>query len=198
MIPVERITALVLAGGRGSRMGSVDKGLQPFDGEPLVARVLRGMAPQVGTILISANRNRARYEATGHAVVADLIGDGAGPLAGLHAGLAACTTEFLVAVPCDAPFVPPDLVARLAAAVDDDIDLAVVRTGAHLHPVFCLMRRSLVDDLAAYLAADGRAVHRWIERVRHRAVSFDDEQAFLNLNTLVELRAAEGRPAHDP
>ena len=192
-IPVERITALVLAGGRGSRMGSVDKGLQPFDGEPLIARVLRRIAPQAGTILISANRNRARYEETGGVVIADLVADQPGPLAGLHAGLAACRTEFLVAVPCDAPFLPLDLVARLAQAIDDDVDLAVVRSGAQLHPVFCLMRRSVVDDLAGYLAADGRAVHRWIGQVRHRAVSFDDENAFVNLNTLAELQAAEGQ-----
>ena len=197
MIPVERITALVLAGGRGSRMGAVDKGLQPLDGEPLIAHVLRRIAPQAGTILISANRNRPRYEATGHAVVADLVADQPGPLAGLHAGLVACSTEFLVSVPCDAPFVPLDLVARLADGLDDDVDLAVVRSGAHLHPVFCLMRRRVVDDLAGFLATDGRAVHRWIGQVRHREVSFADEHAFINLNTLAELRAVEGRLADE-
>jgi len=198
MIPVERITALVLAGGRGSRMGSVDKGLQAFDGEPLIAHVLRRIAQQVGTVAISANRNRERYAAYGHPVIADLDAQFAGPLAGVHAGLLACRTEFLCTVPCDAPFVPHDLVSRLGGAIDDGVALAVAKTGTQLHPVFCLMRRTVVDDLAAWLAADGRAVHRWIERLPHRAVSFDDEHAFVNLNTLDELRTAEDRASHGP
>lgn len=189
-IAIARITALVLAGGRGSRMGSVDKGLQPFDGEPLVAHVSRRIAPQAATVIVSANRNRDAYEATGHRIVADIVAGQPGPLAGLHAGLSACTTDYLVTVPCDAPFLPLDLVARLSQAFDDDVDLTVARTGSGLHPVFSLMRRTVVDDLARYLASDGRAVHRWIERLRHRAVSFDDEQAFVNLNTLADLAGA--------
>jgi molybdopterin-guanine dinucleotide biosynthesis protein A len=195
MIAIGRITGLVLAGGRGTRMGSVDKGLQPLDGEPLVAHVLRRFVPQVGTIAISANRNVVQYAAYGHAVVADVVEDFAGPLAGLHAGLVACGTEFLCAVPCDAPFLPHDLVANLSGAMQDDVDAVVAEAGARRHPVFCLMRRTVVDDLAAWLASGGRAVHRWIERLPHRAVSFDDEQAFVNLNTLDELRALEG---HSP
>ncbi len=191
-IAIERITALVLAGGRGSRMGSVDKGLQPFDGRPLIASVIDRIDPQVGTVLINANRHLACYAGFGRPVIADRVAGQPGPLAGLHAGLAACETDYLVAVPCDAPFLPLDLVALLSASLDDGVDVAVAQTAARLHPVFCLMRRSVVDDLAAYLAADGRAVHRWIERLRYRAVSFDDERAFVNLNTIAELRANEG------
>ena len=198
MIAVERITGLVLAGGRGTRMGSVDKGLQPFDGEPLIAQVLRRLAPQVGTIVISANRHHAEYAAYGHRVVEDLVAEFAGPLAGLHAGLAACRTEFLCSVPCDAPFVPLDLVARLSAAMEDDVVAVVAEVGAQRHPVFCLMRTTVVDDLATWLATGGRAVHRWIERLPHRAVSFDDERAFVNLNTLDELRAIEGADPPGP
>lgn len=191
MIAVERITGLVLAGGRGTRMGSVDKGLQVFRGEPLVAHVLRRIEPQAGTILISANRHRERYEALGHVVVADVADGHAGPLAGLHAGLTACRTDFLFVVPCDAPLVPHDLVSRLVEAFDDEIALVVARTDNHLHPVFSLMRRTVLPDLAAYLASGNRAVRRWIERLPHREVSFDDERAFVNLNTLEELHAIE-------
>lgn len=191
MIDVERITGLVLAGGRGSRMGSVDKGLQAFRGEPLVAHALGRLAPQVGRMLISANRHHARYAAFGHRVVADLVAD-AGPLAGLHAGLSACDTDFLVAVPCDVPLLPLDLVERLGSAFDGpDVQLASALTAAGGHPVFCLMRTTVVDRLVAYLGRHGRSVHAWIAEMEGRAVSFDDESAFRNLNTFDELHDAE-------
>ena len=176
-------------------MGGADKGLQAFGGEPLVAHVLRRLVPQVGSLLVSANRNRERYAAFGHPVVADAIAGYAGPLAGLHAGLLQCTTEYLVTVPCDAPFVPSTLVARLSDAfADSPCDLAVARVGGRVQPVFCLMRRAVRDDLASYLAGGGRAVRPWIERVGGRAVSFDDERSFRNLNTHEDLRDSERAP----
>ena len=188
MIGIERITALVLAGGLGTRMGSVDKGLQPFRGEPLVGHVLRRIGPQASTVLINANRHRERYAAFGHAVVADVVADHPGPLAGVQAGLLACPTEFLAVVPCDAPFVPTDLVPRLSTALGDGIDLVVAATASGVHPVFCLMRRDVVTHVEAFLASGGRAVHRWIEGLPHRAVSFDDEHAFFNVNTIEQLQ----------
>ena len=148
--------------------------------------------------MICANRNHAQYAAYGHPVVADVVAEDTGPLAGLHAGLTACRTEFLCSVPCDAPFVALDLVARLSAAMDDGVAAVVAEAGGQRHPVFCLMRTTVVDDLAPWLASGGRAVHRWIERLPHRAVSFDDEQAFVNLNTLEELRAVEVRVPRAP
>ena len=182
------ITGLVLAGGSGSRMGGVDKGLQPLAGVPLVAHALRRLAPQVGPLLISANRNGERYEGFGHPVVADAVAGRAGPLAGLHAGLVRCKTDFMATVPCDAPFFPLDLVARLSEAfADPRCDLAVACVAGRLQPVFSLMRRSVVDDLATYLAGGGRKVRDWIEHIGGRAVSFDDEPAFRNLNTVEEL-----------
>ncbi len=178
-------------------MGGTDKGLQAFRGEPLVAHVLRRLAPQVGPVLVSANRNRARYEAFGLPVVADGLGGYAGPLAGLQAGLLHCTTEYLVTAPCDAPFVPSDFVARLAEALDEDRrDLAVASVAGRLQPVFCLMRRSLRDSLAVYLEGGGRAIHPWIERVAGRAVAFGDAASFRNLNTLDDLHDSE-RPTPD-
>ena len=173
-------------------MGGIDKGLQAFRGEPLVAHVVRRLAPQVGAVVISANRNRERYEALGYPVIADGFAGYAGPLAGVHAALVHCATEYLVTAPCDAPFVASALVARLSEAfADRDCDLAVACVGDRLQPVFCLMRRSLRDGLAAYLESGGRAVHPWVERVGGRAVSFDDERSFRNLNTVDNLRDSE-------
>ena len=199
MIDRSRITGLVLAGGRGTRMGSVDKGLELFDGRPLVSHALTRLATEVGTLLISANRHRDRYEALGRdddaAVIADRFADHAGPLAGLEAGLAACSTDYLVAVPCDAPFFPLDLVSCLARAFDEDdvIDVAVAHTAVRTHPVFCMTRRDVAPALARHIADGGRRMHGWLATMRVRPVSFADESAFRNLNTIDELRAAEVR-----
>lgn len=182
------ITGLILAGGRGQRMGGVDKGLQLHAGRPLVAHVVERLVPQVGKLLISANRNPESYAALGYPVVADRIDGFAGPLAGIHAGLTACTTPLLATAPCDAPFLPLDLVDRLRAALLlADAEIAVAATGTGLHPTFALMRREVLTSLAAYLA-DGR--HRVQEWCRSRAlcvVDFADERAFANINTLDDL-----------
>src|SRR5438270_2629092 len=139
---MREVTGLVLAGGQGSRMGGVDKGLQPFRGKPMVAHVLERLAPQVGTILVNANRNADAYSAFGHRVIADEIEGFAGPLAGFERGLAHATTPLVVTVPCDSPFLPLDLVARLRRALDaGEAQLAVAKTSDQAHPVFSLMRR---------------------------------------------------------
>lgn len=192
-IDIASITAVILAGGRGTRMGSVEKGLQPFRGEPLVAHVARRLAPQVGRLTISANRHRDRYGAFAARVIPDLSADDRGPLAGLEAALTDCRTAWLVSVPCDAPFLPSTLVAHLAAAMagDDPARAAFARTETGAHPVFCLMRRDVLDGLSAYLDGGGRAVGGWIATLDGRAVPFDDEAAFRNLNTVDELHDAE-------
>ena len=196
MIGIEESTGLVLAGGRASRMGEIDKGLQPFHGYPLVIHVLTRLAPQVGTMLINANRHREIYESLGHRVVGDVVEGYAGPLAGLHAGLAACETDYLVAAPCDAPFLPRDLVTRLGQAfIDDTIDVAFAATNAGRHPVFCMMRRSIAPSLLEFIQEGGRSVNTWVDRMDGIAVSFEHETDFRNLNTLDELRDAEGDAA---
>ncbi|MEO8936545.1 MAG: molybdenum cofactor guanylyltransferase MobA [Burkholderiaceae bacterium] len=173
-------------------MGSIDKGLVAFRGEPLVAHVVERLRPQVGPLMISANRHRERYEALGLVVVADATDDGIGPLAGLHAGLTACTTDFLVAAPCDAPFLPHDLVARLSRPVaDGSTVIAMARTVGGTHPVFCLMRTDVVAALAAFIDSGRRSVGAWIAAMHGREVSFEDERSFRNLNTCDELRDAE-------
>lgn len=185
----ESITGVVLAGGQGRRMGGVDKGLQLLNGKAMVQHVVDRLSPQVNEILVNANQNLERYARLGHRVVPDAIGGFAGPLAGLHSGLQAAGTPLVITVPCDSPFLPADLVARLRAALGGN-DLAVAKTGAQAHPVFALVRRSLADHLAAYLAGGGRKIDAWYASLKVVEVPFDDEaRAFDNINTREELSA---------
>jgi molybdopterin-guanine dinucleotide biosynthesis protein A len=187
-IAARDITGLVLAGGQGRRMGMVDKGLVELHGKPLVAHVLARLAPQVGALIVNANRNVERYAALGHPVVGDAIGGYAGPLAGLHAGLLATSTPFVATSPCDSPFLPSDLVARLAGALDATVDIAVARTFDQPHPVFALVRRDVLPHLARFLDQGGRKIDAWYASLRLTEVAFDDEaDAFRNINTPQEL-----------
>jgi molybdenum cofactor guanylyltransferase len=205
-LPVSSITGLVLAGGRGQRMGGADKGLQMLHGRPLAAHVLARLAPQVGALMISANRNRDTYAELGAPwqarVIADTLADFPGPLAGLLAGLRAvsqnavdteATTEWLLSAPCDSPWLPADLAVRLAdAARAQGVPIATATTTdaageVSLHPVFALVHVSLADDLAAFLDAGERKVRAWYARHRAAEVAFADERAFYNINSFQEL-----------
>jgi molybdenum cofactor guanylyltransferase len=198
----EDITGVVLAGGQGQRMGGADKGWLMLDDEPLVAHALRRLGPQVGSLLISANRELDRYRALGHAVVSDdeetpFIG----PLAGVLAATRVCATPWLVTVPCDSPRLPSDLVARLGAAVlrtDPTAFVATVTTpnaaGHSTQPVFCLLHRSMETSLAAYLASGRRSMQGWLTQMQALAVPFDDGSVFANLNTVQELEQAQSSP----
>lgn len=193
-----QITGLILAGGLGRRMSAdgqgVDKGLQPFRGRPLVAHVIERLAPQVGALLVNANRNRERYEALGATVVADAIGGFAGPLAGVHAGLLAASTRYLATAPCDSPFLPLDLVERLGAGlIARGARVAVARTGAQPHPVFLLLDREVLPSLQAFLASGRRKIDAWYAGIELAEVDFDDDDAFRNINTPEELRQYEPR-----
>ena len=190
------VTGIVLAGGQGRRMGGVDKGLQPLSGRALVEWVLERLAPQVDEIVINANQNLEAYARLGHRVVADEIGGFAGPLAGLHAGLKAAAHPLAVTVPCDSPFLPLDLVARLRAGLQaSDAELAVAKTGDQPHPVFALVKTSLRASLEAFLAAGGRKIDAWYAPLKVAEVAFDDEaEAFSNINTRNELASFESRP----
>ncbi len=191
-----KITALILAGGRGSRMGSVDKGLQLFNGAPMVSHVLNRLIPQVDEVIINANRNMDQYAAFGYRVVPDAIDGFAGPLAGLHVGLMHATTPLVVTAPCDSPFLPLDLVTRLQTAMDlENADLAVAKTYDQAHPVFCLVKRELEPHLREFLASGQRKIDKWYAALRVVDVQFDDQEAaFANINTEVELRALESTP----
>jgi len=189
----EGITGLILAGGQGRRMGGVDKGLQTLRGKPLVAWVLERLAPQVNEVVINANQNAAEYARFGCPVVADRIGGFAGPLAGLQAGLEAARHPLLVTVPCDSPFLPGDLVGRLRGALHRaDAELAVAKTGTQPHPVFSLVRASVLPGLSAFLEGGGRKIDAWYAALKVVEVSFDDEpEAFSNINTRDELKGFE-------
>jgi molybdopterin-guanine dinucleotide biosynthesis protein A len=187
------ICGLVLAGGQGRRMGGVDKGLVEIRGRPFVAHVIERLRPQVDALLINANQNLEQYAAFGHDVVPDRLGGFAGPLAGLDAGLHATTAPLLVTAPCDSPFLPRDLVARLAnARADDDADLAVARTGTQPHPVFALVHTRVRPHLARFLASGERKIDLWYSTLRVVEVAFDDEpEAFININTRGEIAQFE-------
>ncbi len=203
MIDTNDITGLVLAGGRGSRMGGVDKGLQRFHGVPLALHALRRLQPQVGRVLLNANRNLDTYAAFGAPVCPDALGDYPGPLAGFLAGLAQCTTPWLLTVPCDTPLFPTDLVARLAEAAERERADIAMAAAAELddsgavqwrrQPVFCLLRSALKDSLERYVDGGGRKIGAWAEQHPCVVVPFsapgDPAQAFYNANTLVELQA---------
>lgn len=179
--------ALVLAGGRGTRMGGVDKGLQPLDGRPLVAHVIERLAPQAERVWISANRHLDTYAALGHAVLADPPGlEFAGPLAGMLAGLDAIPADaWLLTAPCDCPRLPPDLAERLLAAAAPH-GLAFAQAGRE-HPTHALLHARLRAPLAEHLHGGGRAVLRWMRALPHGVARFDDEAAFANLNHLSDL-----------
>jgi len=193
------ITGLVLAGGRGSRMGGADKGLQNHRGMPLAMHALLRLGPQVGQLMINANRNLAAYESMGVPVWPDPVPDYAGPLAGLLAGLEHCETPYLVTVPCDTPDFPPDLVAKLGAALeaaDAEIAMAASMEDGTLRtqPVFCLLRTELSESLVRFLHEGGRKVDRWTAGHRLVEVPFDDAAAFFNANTTAELAQLQVRP----
>ena len=203
----EAVTGLILAGGRGSRMGHVDKGLQPFRGSSMAEHVMARLAPQVDTMAINANQNQERYAAFGVPVWADDLTGFEGPLAGLETALRRCSTPLLATAPCDSPFLPLDLVARLHAALAaSGADLALAETEeadaggvlrVQAQPVFALVRASALPHLSAYLAGGGRRMDGWYGAIKVARVRFDDASAFRNINTLHELQQYESDQA-DP
>lgn len=201
MISKDDITGLILAGGRGSRMGGVDKGLQNFRGMPLALHALMRLGPQVGPVMVNANRNLSAYESFGVEVWPDVISDYAGPLAGFLTGLERCETDYLVTIPCDTPLFPTDLVGRLVEALlreDAEIAMAAAREEdgqVRTQPVFSLLRRDVMESLVAFTQGGGRKIDAWTAKHRTVVVPFDregdDPMAFANANTLDELHKLE-------
>lgn len=205
MIPAQDITGLILAGGRGSRMGGVDKGLQNFNGMPLALHTLMRLQLQVGTVMINANRNLSAYESFGVEVWPDVLADYAGPLAGFLTGLERCETPYLVTVPCDTPRFPLDLVARLAAALEREGAEIAMAAGperdeqgqlkVRTQPVFCLLKVDLLESLTRFTQGGGRKIDGWTAQHSTVVVPFDqsgdDPLAFANANTLAELKQLE-------
>ena len=205
MISPQDITGLILAGGRGSRMGGVDKGLQNFNGMPLALHTLMRLQLQVGTVMINANRNLSAYESFGAEVWPDVLADYAGPLAGFMTGLERCETSYMGTVPCDTPRFPLDLVARLAAALErEGAEIAMAagpeadaqgQTQVRTQPVFCLLKVELLESLTRFTQGGGRKIDTWTAQHKTVIVPFDqagdDPLAFANANTLAELKQLE-------
>ena len=201
MTATDQITGVILAGGRGSRMGGVDKGLQNHQGMALALYTLLRLGPQVGHVMINANRNLGAYESFGVPVWPDTVDDFAGPLAGFLVGLEHCDTPLLLTVPCDTPNFPDDLATRLAAALTSEgADLAYAVTQvdgrAQSQPVFCLMKSALSESLVVFLNGGGRKIERWFDQHKTVAVTFPDAAAFFNANTAAEL--AQLQAPHAP
>ena len=204
-IIAQDITGLILAGGRGSRMGGVDKGLQNFNGMPLALHTLMRLAPQVAEVMVNANRNLSAYESLGVSVWPDASADFAGPLSGFLVGLEHCETPYLLTVPCDSPRFPLDLAQRLGdalAANNADIAMAAASESnaqgevkVRTQPVFCLLRRELLESLVRFTHSGGRKIDAWTAQHNTVVVPFDaptdDRLAFWNVNTLQELQALE-------
>jgi molybdopterin-guanine dinucleotide biosynthesis protein A len=201
MIDKDQVTGVILAGGRGSRMGGADKGLQNFRGMPMAMFTFMRLAPQVGELMINANRNLAAYESFGVPVWPDSLSDYPGPLAGFLTGLERCETDYLVTVPCDTPLFPQDLVARLGEALereDAEIAMAAAREEdgqSRAQPVFSLLKRELMESLVRFTHGGGRKIDAWTAQHRTVLVPFDregdDAGAFRNANTLAELHRLE-------
>lgn len=186
-----QITAVILAGGRGMRMGGVDKGLVDYQGQPMIEHVLSRMTPQVDQVMINANRNLDRYQQYGVPVITDETDQFDGPLAGMQVGMRHAQHNWILSVPCDSPLLPLDLANRLSQAIqtmqaltDPPSMLAIARSASGTHPVFCLMPRQLCNDLDAFLQSGQRRVSAWQDRHPHVFVDFKDEQAFTNINQL--------------
>lgn len=201
--PPEYLPAILLAGGRATRLGGGDKALRNLAGRPLLQHVIDAMRPQVGALLVNANGDPHRLAAFGLPVVQDDLPGHPGPLAGILAGLdwVAATlpaTPFALSVSTDCPFLPPDLVSRLAAAAQDQVDILLAESGGRVHPVIGLWRVALRHDLRIAVAGEGlRKVERFCDRHRMRAVNFPaiPHDPFFNINTAEDLAAAERRLA---
>ena len=197
MISRTEITGLILAGGRAQRMGGVDKGLIPFHHRPLIESAIHRLRPQVGSILINANRNLEHYSSYGFPVLSDDDLSFSGPLAGFAAGLKACPTEYLVTAPCDSPLLPTNLVELLAAKMSEgSFDLVYASSKdlagkAWAQPVFCLMHTAVLKSLQEFISLGDFKIDRWFKQLNASTVIFDSESAFANVNTPEELLALE-------
>jgi molybdopterin-guanine dinucleotide biosynthesis protein A len=183
------ITGVILAGGRGRRLGGIDKGLAELAGRPLIEWVLDALAPQIGPLLINANRHRETYARYGMPVVADIDPGYKGPLAGMLSAMRAARTDWILTVPCDGPLLPPDLASRLITALmSGNAPLATVIERERIHPVYSLMPVSLEEALSADLAAGTRKVADWVARLGPALADFSDRpQAFANINSAEDI-----------
>ena len=187
------ISSIILSGGRASRMSGVDKGLVQLQQKPLIAHVIARLNPQVDEIFINANREIVQYQAFALPVLQDEIAEFIGPLAGFSLGLQHAKHEYVLTVPCDSPLLPLDLAQRLLnGMLASRMDIAVASSAGNTHPVFCLMKKSVLPSLQAFIDAGERKVSTWQKSQQYIEVDFSDcDEAFTNLNTFEDLSALE-------
>ena len=185
------VTALVLAGGRGQRMGGTDKGLIELSGKPMIEHILERLEPQCDHIIINANRNVDRYAVYGHPVLRDSLGDYQGPLAGFSTGLKHAKTPFIMTLPCDAPDLPADLVERMLTVMNgQQADITVAHDGERMQPVYALIKTALHENLDQFLASGDRKIDRWYAMNNTVTVDFSDmRDIFRNVNTPEQINA---------
>ncbi|MEI8362080.1 MAG: molybdenum cofactor guanylyltransferase MobA [Betaproteobacteria bacterium] len=189
------ISSIILAGGRATRMGGVDKGLVAFQQKPLILHVIERLKPQVDEIIINANREISQYQTLNYPVRQDETADFSGPLAGINLGLKYAKYDYLLAVPCDSPLIPLNLASRLMAAlIKNGTDIAVATCNGESQPVFCLCKKNVAKSLDDYLISGGRKVSAWQKCQKYIEVDFSDcSEAFVNLNTLADLAVLEAK-----
>ena len=194
------ITGAILAGGLGRRMGGVDKGQLAVAGVPLIERVLGCLLPQVEHILINANRHTAEYDRYGYPVITDQTSGFQGPLAGMASVLAAAETEFVLCVPCDAAWLPPDLATRMATALANSQGrVCTVHDGVWLHPVCSLIPRALLPDLRQWMTEGRREVAGWLQKQGLVTVSYPEwPSVYWSINTPADLASVERRLRANP
>ncbi len=192
---VDNVTGLILAGGRGTRMGGADKGLEILGGMPLAMHVLWRLAPQAQEVFVNANRNLGAYEGMGCTVIPDTIETSKGPLAGILTGLPSCETEWMMVVPCNAPQLPTNLISQLLTGIENKQSVAAIPCTtdpqglAHTHPLFILIRSELYENLYDFIHSGGLDIEAWSTHLNCEKVKFDDHEAFTCINTVADLHA---------
>jgi molybdopterin-guanine dinucleotide biosynthesis protein A len=194
-----KISSIILAGGRGTRMGGIDKGLVKLQQKSLIKHLIERLTPQVDEIIINANREIMHYQALGYAVLQDETADFIGPLAGISLGLKHTKHEYLLTTPCDSPLLPLDLTQRLLSSLlEHHAEIAVASSNGDAHPVFCLCKKSVLPSLIIYLEQGGRKVSAWQKSLNYVEVDFSDNpETFINLNTFEDLAALELKLSHE-
>ena len=191
-INLNNITAVILAGGRARRMGGQDKGLIRLGGKAMIEYIIAALERQAGTLIINANRHRADYAGYGFNVVADELSGFHGPLAGMASAGKIIESDYMATAPCDSPFIPADLIARLFDALQGEAaDISVAHDGERMQPVFCLLKTALRQSLNDYLDGGGRKIDRWFARHKLAIADFSDRpETFANINTPGDIKAA--------
>jgi len=186
------ITAVILAGGRATRMDGQDKGLLELNNKALIQHVIERIAPQTHTILISANRNLSGYQKLGYPVVSDEKQGYLGPLAGISAAMQQCTTNYLLVVPCDTPFLPDNLATLMLRQLQqDNADVCLAHDGQRLQQLIALISCTLKSRLNQSIASGHLKVERWMLEQKHTTAQFTETDRFLNINSRDELVLAE-------